>query len=195
MQRDDQLRAFVAVGGNLGDRLATLRSAVHMLGHDHPAELRVVGVSPIYETRPIGPSVEPFFNAVVELRTRCAPRVVLDRLLAIEVRHGRQRGRRWDARTLDLDLLLMLRPTPPGWVALTVREDGLQLPHPGLAQRDFVLVPLADLVGDEPVVDGRSPASWLAALAEGERTILRRVDEGLDGGELREGAQPGCGTP
>ena len=177
-----ETRAFVGVGGNLGDRLRTLRAAVSALGADVP-ETRVIASSSVYETRPLGPSKEPFLNAVVEVRTRLAPRRLLGQMLAIEARHGRQRTHRWGARTLDLDLLLVWRSIPSGWEGLTVDEEGLQLPHPRMVDRDFVLVPLRDLVGDEAVVQGRSVGDWLGGLGEEQRTVLRRRESGLLEGE------------
>lgn len=183
-------RAFVGLGGNLGDRLETLRAAVRALEQDVP-HTRVVGASSIYETRPVGPSTEPFLNAVVELRTRLSPRALLVELLAIEARHGRQRLRKWDARTLDLDLLVMQRPGRGGWEPRAAEGEGLALPHPGMAARDFVLVPLGELTGGEPVVGGRAAAAWLEGLAEADRTVLRRLDEGLRGGREEQKAVPG----
>jgi 2-amino-4-hydroxy-6-hydroxymethyldihydropteridine diphosphokinase len=174
-----EARAYVGLGGNLGDRLATLRSAVRALGE--VADTRVVAASAVYETRPVGPSTEPFLNAAVELHTRLEPAVLLAALLAIEARHGRERRRRWDARTLDLDLLAYLRAGEAGWQAVRAHAERLTLPHPRMGQRDFVLVPLRDLVGEEAVVDGRAPREWLAGLEAAERTILRQV---MDVGEL-----------
>lgn len=184
-----ELRAFVGVGGNLGDRLATLRSAVRMLAEGEVPDTRVVAASPVYETRPVGPSKEPFLNGVIELRTRLGPEALLEGLLRIELRHGRERRRKWDARTLDLDLLLVLRAaggagpgTDPGaWEEVQVTVEGLTLPHPRIGQRDFVLVPLGDLVGDEAVLGGDTVGERLAGLPEEERTILRQV---VGGGEL-----------
>ena len=167
-----ELRAFVGIGGNLGDRLATLRSAVHMLAEGVVPNTRVVAGSAVYETRPVGPSKDAFLNAVIELRTE----------LEIEARHGRERRKRWDARTLDLDLLVVLQANGQGgWQELRVDVEGLTLPHPRIGERDFVLVPLADLSGDEAILDGRTAGAWLDAIPEAERTILRRV---LEAGEL-----------
>jgi 2-amino-4-hydroxy-6-hydroxymethyldihydropteridine diphosphokinase len=172
---DSEARAYVGLGGNLGDRLATLRSAVRALGE--VSGTRVVAASAVYETRPVGPSTEPFLNAAVELRTRLSPAELLEALLGIEARHGRERRRRWDARTLDLDLLVYMRASGAGWEAVQIRGEGLTLPHPCIAERDFVLVPLRDLAGEEPLVGGRSLGEWLAALEPGERTVLRRLPD------------------
>lgn len=188
---EGEARAYVGLGGNLGDRLETLRSAVRALGEVRGT--RVVAASAVYETRPVGPSIEPFLNAAVELRTRLSPEALLEELLGIEARHGRERRLRWDARTLDLDLLVYLRrgsgSTESTWEVLRMREDGLTLPHPRIGERDFVLVPLRDLLGGAAEVNGRGIEGWLAGLAEEERTILRRV---LEAGGLLDGA-PGAG--
>lgn len=175
-----ELRMFVGLGGNLGDRLGTLRAAVRALDAGWVRGARVVAVSSVYETRPLGPSEGAFLNAVVELRGGVAPAVVLGRLLELEAVHGRERRKRWDARTLDLDLLLVLRATPEGgWRSVRQDDERVRVPHPEMTRRDFVLEPLRELVGDEPVVEGREAGAWLDGLPEGERTVLRRWDEGL----------------
>lgn len=178
---DGEMRALVGIGGNIGDRLATLRSAVRMLAEGFVPRTRVVAGSAVYETRPVGPSKEAFLNAVIELRTELPPEELLAGLLRIEAQHGRERRRRWDARTLDLDLLVVLRAEDGGWRELRVDADGLTLPHPRIGERDFVLVPLRDLTGDEAVLGGRTAGDRLAEVPEAERTILRRV---LEPGEL-----------
>ena len=133
-------RAWVGLGANLGDPVAQIRSALRDL--DAIAGTRLVRTSSLYRSAPWG-GVEqpPFVNAVAELETRLLPRELLDALLAIEQRHGRIRdGSRWGPRTLDLDLLLH------GDHRLD--EGSLTLPHPHLAERAFVLVPLAEIAPD-----------------------------------------------
>jgi 2-amino-4-hydroxy-6-hydroxymethyldihydropteridine diphosphokinase len=124
-------RAFVGLGANLGDREQTIRAAV--------AELPdVVAVSPLRETDPVGVTDQPqFLNGVAALETELAPRELLDVLLAVERRLGRERRERWGPRTIDLDLLL--------YGDAVIDEDGLKIPHPRLHERRFVLEPLADL--------------------------------------------------
>ena len=127
-------RAYIGMGGNQGDVTVTLRSAVSGLNRLG----RVIAVSPVYVTEPVGVTEQPrFLNAVAELATRLAPIDLLDGLLRIEADHGRVREQRFGPRTLDLDLL---------WYE-GVAADGprLTLPHPRAAQREFVLRPLADL--------------------------------------------------
>lgn len=160
--------AYVALGSNLGDRAATLRAAVAEIRAGLLAATELLACSPTFETRPLGPSTFPYLNAAVELRTRLAPEELLAGLLALEARHGRTRRERWEARTLDLDLLAMTVDGRP----LRVRTPRLVLPHPELARRDFVLAPLAELRPDLRPDDGPTVAALLAALPDNDRTIL-----------------------
>jgi len=129
--------AYVSLGSNLGDRAVQLSRALAALAA-LPAT-RVAALSPIFETAPVGPPPQgPYLNAVAKLRTSLAPRALLEDLLAIERAAGRVRGGvRNAARTLDLDLLL--------YGASVIDEPGLRVPHPRLAERPFVLEPLAAL--------------------------------------------------
>jgi 2-amino-4-hydroxy-6-hydroxymethyldihydropteridine diphosphokinase len=123
--------AYVGLGANLGDREGTIRAAVA----DLPG---VVTVSTLRETDPVGITDQPrFLNGVAALETGLTPRELLDVLLAVERRLGRERGQRWGPRTIDLDLLL--------YGDEVIDETGLTIPHPRLHERRFVLEPLADL--------------------------------------------------
>jgi 2-amino-4-hydroxy-6-hydroxymethyldihydropteridine diphosphokinase len=169
-------RAWIGVGANLGDRLATMRSAVAMI-ETEIADTTLVATSPVYETRPLGPSIEPFLNAAIEVVTGRTPRQLLERLHEIERAHRRERRIRWEARTLDLDLVAFRHE---GEGDIVHEDDGtLVLPHPRAHLRDFVLQPLVDLGAAFVLWDGRTPEELLAALSEEERTILRRVADGL----------------
>ena len=131
-------RAFIGLGSNLGDREAWLRRAVAAVGELPRTE--VVGVSPLRDTAPVGVIDQPrFLNGAVEVETSLAPRELLAALLDIERRLGRDRagGPRGGPRTVDLDLLL--------YGEAVIAEPGLEVPHPRLAERRFVLGPLADL--------------------------------------------------
>jgi 2-amino-4-hydroxy-6-hydroxymethyldihydropteridine diphosphokinase len=131
-------RAFIGLGSNLGDRRALLRAAVAGL----KAAGDVVGVSPLYETEPVGgPEGQgPYLNVVVELSTGDTPRQLLERCRALEAVAGRVRTVHWGPRTLDADVL---------WVqGCKVDEPDLTVPHPRLWERRFVVQPLADLAPD-----------------------------------------------
>ena len=146
------IRAYLALGGNLGDRAAMLRGAVAALRRT--SGVRVVAESSVYETEPVGGPEQPkYFNMVVAVDTELAPEALLDRCLAIEANHGRVRRERWGARTLDIDLLCH--------GDTVVRSGRLTLPHPRIADRAFVLVPLAEIAPELRV--GESTAKELAA--------------------------------
>ena len=149
------VRAYVGVGANLGDRERTIHRAIEILAAQPGIEL--VGVSPLRETEPWGPVEQPaYLNGAVALDTELAPRDLLEVLLDVEQRLGRDRSAevRFGPRTLDLDLLVHGE--------LVCDEPGLTLPHPRLHERRFALEPLADL-DPELVVPGRGTVSELLA--------------------------------
>jgi 2-amino-4-hydroxy-6-hydroxymethyldihydropteridine diphosphokinase len=128
--------AYIALGSNLGDRdehLARARDALARL----PSS-RVVAESSIEETAPLGRFDQPMYlNQMVALETALTPRELLHGLQSIEEREGRTRHRRWDSRTLDLDIVC--------FDAQTASEPDLEIPHPGLANRAFWQRELAEL--------------------------------------------------
>jgi 2-amino-4-hydroxy-6-hydroxymethyldihydropteridine diphosphokinase len=127
---------------------------------------RVRRCSSLYRTAPVGEPDQPdFINAVVQIETALDPLEVLDALLAIERRHGRVRSRRNAPRTLDLDLLL--------YDDRTIDTPGLQLPHPRMHERAFVLLPLAEIAPDASI-PGRGPVAALLPGVAGQRVV--RVD-------------------
>jgi len=129
-------RAYVGLGANLGPREVTLLRAVDLLAAVDGVE--VVAVSQLRETDPVGiVDQPPFLNGAVAIDTSLAPRALLDVLLETERALGRVRAERWGPRTIDLDLLV--------YGDQIVDEPGLRVPHPRLAERRFVLEPLADL--------------------------------------------------
>ena len=135
-----ELRAFVALGSNLGPRELRLSGAIARLRAE--PGIREVRVSPVYETDPVGPGRQgAYLNAVASLQTTLEARALFERLQAIEREAGRRRGRERNApRTLDLDLLFHGE--------LCIAEPDLEIPHPRLHQRAFVLEPLADLAAE-----------------------------------------------
>jgi 2-amino-4-hydroxy-6-hydroxymethyldihydropteridine diphosphokinase len=124
--------AYVGLGSNLGDRKRLINEAAALIG--------AVRLSNVIETEPWGYGNQPMFlNAVAEVETPLTARQLLDHLLDVERRLGRERiGARWGPRTIDLDLLV--------YGEETIDEPGLVVPHPRLAEREFVLRPLAELV-------------------------------------------------
>jgi 2-amino-4-hydroxy-6-hydroxymethyldihydropteridine diphosphokinase len=138
----------VGLGSNLGEREATLWKALEGLGATEGIE--VVAVSSFRETDPVGVVDQPrFVNAAAALETSLRPRELLERLLDVERSLGRDRAveERWGPRTVDLDLLL--------YGGESIDEPGLEVPHPRLAERAFVLEPLLELDPDLRLPDGR----------------------------------------
>jgi 2-amino-4-hydroxy-6-hydroxymethyldihydropteridine diphosphokinase len=166
-------RYFVGLGSNLGARLDSVRAAATELAA--LVDVMLIARSGVWETRPLGPGVGAFLNAAVELHTSVPAAELLEHMLAIERRHGRIRRERWGDRTLDLDLLCGF---DPDGAELILDTPDLTLPHPDLALRDFVLQPLVDIDPGLRVRD-RSCAELLAALADDQRTLLRRLPEPL----------------
>jgi len=141
--------AYLALGANLGDRLANLQRAVDALGAT--PDVRVVRSSRVYETEPVGPAQPEYLNAVLEIRTDLSPHELLRACLAVEDDMGRVRAERWGPRSIDLDVLT--------YGIETIDEPDLVVPHSRMHERGFVLVPLAELDADPPLPGGRHLAS------------------------------------
>jgi 2-amino-4-hydroxy-6-hydroxymethyldihydropteridine diphosphokinase len=163
-------RVALSIGANLGDRLAALQYAVDTL-----AEVgRVVALSDVYETDPVGGPEQPdYFNAVVVLQTDVPPLEVLAAAHRAEQGKGRSREVRWGARTLDVDVLAY------GQEVST--DPVLTLPHPRALERAFVLVPWAAIDPGFRLPDGRTVADVAATVpADGIRRVgplLRMVEQ------------------
>lgn len=153
--------ALVGLGGNLGDVAATFHAALARL---RTGGGRILAASSIWRTPPWGRVDQPaFLNACVRLETDLSPRALLDLCLSTETALGRVRNEKWGPRTLDLDLLDV--------DGQAVDEPGLTLPHPWIAERAFVLVPLAEIAPDRRIA-GRRVADLAAAIERGEMTPI-----------------------
>lgn len=140
-------RVYIGLGSNLAEPEKQLRSALEAM--DTIPATRLLRSSSFYRSAPVGPGEQPdYINAVAELETELAPLALLDRLQAIEAAHGRERSIRWGARTLDLDILLFGREQ--------IDVPRLQVPHPRMAERNFVLLPLAELEPELQLPSGES---------------------------------------
>ena len=158
------VRAYVGLGANLGDAVATVRAALAEL--TALAHTMVVAQSALYRSAPIDAQGPDFVNAVAALDTRLAAGALLDALQAIERRHGRQRPYCNAPRTLDLDLLLY------GDAVIDV-PPRLIVPHPRLHERAFVLVPLSQIAPDVQI-PRRGPIGVCLARVAQQR--IERVD-------------------
>ena len=148
-------RAYLGIGSNLGERLTYLQLAVDELAAAHG--VTVVGVSPVYETAPVGGPEQPdYLNAVVAIDTTLTAHELLRVAQGIEVEADRVRTVRWGPRTLDVDVLLVGDER--------IDDPDLVVPHPRMTERAFVLVPLAEI----------APARIIAGVRVAE--ALKRVD-------------------
>ncbi|MGB0413671.1 MAG: 2-amino-4-hydroxy-6-hydroxymethyldihydropteridine diphosphokinase [Coraliomargarita sp.] len=161
--------AYLALGSNLGDRLGQMQQALGLLQSDYAVS--AVKTSPVYQNRAVGMGdAEDFLNAVACVETELSPEALLDACLAVESQLGRVRSDVWAPRTIDLDLLV--------YADVQLATERLTLPHPRIAERDFVAKPLLDIASDL-VVFGKSIREIVEALPALE---LERVD-----GVLRDG--------
>lgn len=146
-------RVFLSLGGNIGDPAHAMGSALRMLDADPQNE--VVAVSSLYRTPPWGKLDQPdFLNAAAELHTSLSPRGLLDLCLEAERKLKRVRGERWGPRLVDIDILV--------FGDRVIREAGLDIPHPRMLERGFVLVPLAEIASDYRI-GGKSLAEYASA--------------------------------
>jgi 2-amino-4-hydroxy-6-hydroxymethyldihydropteridine diphosphokinase len=160
-------RAWLSLGGNLGEPAKAMASALRMLDAD-PAT-RVVAVSSLYRTPPWGKLDQPdFLNAAAEIATRQTPQGLLDLCLRAELALKRVRQERWGPRVVDIDLLI--------FDSVKLRAPELELPHPRMLERAFVLVPLAEIAPDLGVA-GRTIGEYAAAI---DRAGIERQGGGRD---------------
>lgn len=150
-------RCYIGLGSNQANPVEQLQQALKALASLPSSQL--VSQSSLYRSAPMGPQDQPdYVNAVACLESTLPPLILLDQLQAIEQLHGRERkGERWGPRTLDLDLLL--------YGNQSIDLPRLTVPHYGLAQRDFVLQPLAELAPELRLPDGRPITELLQSCA------------------------------
>lgn len=147
-------QAFIGLGGNIGKPAEAMAAALRML--DEHVNVKVFRVSSLYCTPPWGVPDQPdFLNAAAELRTSCSPHELLALCLHIERLLKRERQERWGPRLIDIDLLL--------YEGEQLSDKELELPHPRMKERAFVLVPLLEIVPDLEL-DARPAADFLAGL-------------------------------
>ena len=151
----------IALGSNLGDSLNILESALQHLAQT--PGIILLKVSSWYQTSPLGPAQPDYLNGCALLEVTLAPQAVLATLLSIEDQFGRVRQERWGARTLDLDLLL--------YGDRVLETADLILPHPRMAERAFVLVPLAEIAPD--LIDPRSGLTISQLLDQVDKTGVK----------------------
>ncbi len=165
-EHSETVRAYIALGSNLGERLSQMQAALDTLVAD--GALRILQVSPVYENRAVGMGeVDDFLNAVAVVETSLAPLDLLDRCLAVESQLGRVRTGEWAPRTIDLDVI--------AYGDEEIEHPRLHVPHPRIAERDFVVHPL-NAIAPELRIGGQRVADLAAALPmDGLRLCKERL--------------------
>jgi 2-amino-4-hydroxy-6-hydroxymethyldihydropteridine diphosphokinase len=155
--------AYIGFGSNVGDGIRNCRQALEAIGSD--PRIRLVQHSPLYRTEPVGKRDQDWFiNGVAAVETSMTPGELLGFLLSIEDRMGRVRKEKWGPRIIDLDILF--------YGDMVLDENNLQIPHPRLQERKFVLVPLNDIAPDliHPVF--RQTVSKLLSQLKSEEIVM-----------------------
>lgn len=148
---------FLGMGSNLGDREENIAAALRLLLEN--GDIRIEAVSSLYETEPVGLKEQPaFLNCVIQIAAELTPHDLLTRCLKIESCLGRIRTERWGPRLIDIDILF--------FKGLHIVTDTLQLPHPRLMERNFVLVPLVEIAGDKIICKGLTASQLLENSAD-----------------------------
>lgn len=161
---------YIALGSNIGAREAYLTGALKLL--HHAKDMRLTGVSSIYQTAPVGYTDQaPFLNMVCRGEVSLDPFALLEVLQAIEQSLERKRTIHWGPRTIDLDILL--------YGSETIQTPSLTIPHPCMFERAFVLVPLRDVYPDE-TIRGKSFAEHLSACADRGGIDLYRSSQDME---------------
>jgi 2-amino-4-hydroxy-6-hydroxymethyldihydropteridine diphosphokinase len=184
-----RIEAALGFGGNLGDPVAAFAGALRALDA-HP-EIAVLRLSSVWRTAPWGKLDQPeFLNMAALVETGLSARALLALVLELERQAGRERGERWGPRTLDIDIL--------SYGDERIDEPGLQLPHPRIAERAFVLAPLAE-VRPEMIVGGRTIAErWTASEPAGvsrDTAATERLANALPSGPATPSRTSGEAAP
>lgn len=156
---------FLGLGSNIGDRLDHIQEAVRALS----TQMEIGARASVYESRAVGVTEQAnFFNTAIMCKTDMSPMDVLAFVKKVEKERGREESFHWGPREIDIDILF--------YDNLFVQEEALHIPHPHLAERDFVLVPLAEIAPDSmhPTLK-KSVATLLSEIPEEKKSVLARV--------------------
>lgn len=159
--------SYIGIGSNLGDSKRTIQSALQSLNAH--ASILLEDCSHYYQSKPHGPQDQPdYLNAVAKISTSLSPLQLLDTLQTIENDHDRVRKEHWGARTLDLDILV--------YEGQTLDSDRLNLPHPFMKERPFVIHPMHEISPDFIFDDGQSLAELARQLPTNELNKLEPIN-------------------
>lgn len=153
----------IALGSNMGDRQENIMTAIQALSQHR--DIIIDRVSSLYETKPVGITDQPdFLNGVISISTTLEPFKLLEVCLSVESQMGRIRHERWGPRNIDIDILI--------YHSRIFRDEVLQIPHPRLHERSFVLVPLQEIARDLVIYQGLTPGELLKTMDDRDDVML-----------------------
>lgn len=163
----DLTHAALGIGGNLGDTQQNLINVISNLAHQ--LDVEVLSVSKLYKTPPWGKTDQPaFLNACLLVETSLTARQLLDKCLDIEQKLGRVRAERWGPRQVDIDILYFGDEV--------IVEEGLEVPHPRMTDRAFVMQPLSDIAPDK-LISGKFVSQWAQELHDEAIEVVLESDD------------------
>ncbi len=153
---------ILGIGSNIGNREQNIAAAIRLLAkHD---DIAIDKVSSLYETEPVGVKEQPaFLNGVIKVITKLPPLQLLQVCLKVEKELGRVREKRWGPRIIDIDILI--------YDDVTLESEELILPHPRLHERNFVLIPLNEIVGEIPIFNGLTAKEMLQTAGDDSEVV------------------------
>lgn len=164
---NDLTHAALGIGGNLGDTQQNLINVISNLAHQ--LDIEVLSVSKLYKTPPWGKTDQPaFLNACILVETSLSARQLLDKCLDIEQKLGRVRAERWGPRQVDIDILY--------FGDQVIAEEGLEVPHPRMTDRAFVMQPLSDIAPDK-LICGKLVSQWAKELHDEAIEVVLENDD------------------
>ncbi len=169
---DTEKTVYIGIGSNLGNKVENCRKAINLI--EKMPSLTLKEQSPLFRTEPVGVSGQDWYvNCVISLWSEIPAHQILKQLLSIETAMGRERRRKWDPRPIDLDILLFGNRI--------IHDQDLQVPHPLMHLRKFVLVPMVQLAPDmmHPIIN-KTMRELLKNLPEEEQSVVPIADPGLD---------------
>lgn len=159
---------YIGLGSNLNTPILQIKTALIAL--NNMAEIKITAISSLYGSRPMGPQDQPdYINAVLALETTLSPIALLDVLQQIELDSGRiRKDERWGARTLDLDILLFDQQI--------IDSERLTVPHYGIKEREFVLIPLAEIAPELHLPSGENIATLANNIAQNDLAVIETIN-------------------
>jgi len=157
---------LIGLGSNIGDRQKNIITAIQKLGKHQG--ISIEKISSLYETKPVGVKAQPdFLNGAISIITNLSPRKLLEVCLNVEFQMGRIRIQRWGPRNIDIDILV--------YDDYVIEDTILQIPHPRLHTRSFVLIPVQEIAGGIPIYQGQTPRQLLNKLDENSDVLLYKT--------------------